>query len=264
MIYEQNFDGVDQQNFDEAVKWYRQSLNGGLEEPEKLDIDDLPLAKIVFEIHSVLENLRIKDANNISLTHFTSFEVFKKVIQKGTVKTLRLNDIDSCNDPKEGKTLFEFLKHDEFKKYVDKSNNEKDSYPLVLSFCDGNPENLPMWNQYADHSKGVGLSLTKKSIKKLVSSGTMYRDNSKVAVSNPIEDSNKDLKSSAKDSSVESNKNSDNPQKNIFPTLYRVMYLPRNKEITEIDEGDLKIEYQQAFKNLQQAFKNSQQKFKKI
>ena len=41
------------------------------------------------------------------------------------------------------------------------------------------------------------------------------------------------------------------------------MYLPRNKEITEIDEGDLKIEYQQAFKNLQQAFKNSQQKFKK-
>ena len=30
--------------------------------------------------------------------------------------------------------LFEFLKYDEFKKYVDKSTNEKDSYPLVLSF----------------------------------------------------------------------------------------------------------------------------------
>ena len=25
---------------------------------------------------------------------------------------------------------------------------------------DGNPENLPMWNTYADNSKGVGLSLT--------------------------------------------------------------------------------------------------------
>ena len=178
------FRNNDEQDFDKAVKWYRQSLNGGLEELRKINIDNLPLAKIVFEIHSVLENLRIKDADNISLTHFTSFEVFKKVIQKGTVKTLRLNDIDSCNDPKEGKTLFEFLKHDEFKKYVDKSNNEKDSYPLVLSFCDGNPENLPMWNQYADRSKGVGLSLNKDSIEKLVSSFTMYRDNLKGAVSN--------------------------------------------------------------------------------
>ena len=42
------------------------------------------------------------------------------------------------------------------------------------------------------------------------------------------------------------------------------MYLPRNKEITEIDEGDLKIEYQQAFKNLQQALKHLQEAVKQI
>ena len=151
-----------------------------LAKQEKPNIKKMPtLAKIVFEIHSVLENLRIKYIDvfldKISLTHFTSFEVFKKVIEKEKVNKLRLNDINSCNDPMEGKTLFECLKHDEFKNYT-----YKDSYPLILSFCDGNPENLPMWNQYADHSKGVGLSLTEDSIKKLVSSGTMYRDNSKV------------------------------------------------------------------------------------
>ena len=162
-MYEQG-DGV-KKDYNKAVKWYRYSLNGWDNKQEKHKIDDLPLAKIVFEIHSVLKELKVNNFRDISLTHFTSFEVFKKVIEKKTVNKLRLNDVNSCNDPMEGKTLFECLEHDEFKNYT-----YKDSYPLILSFCDGNPENLPMWNTYADNSKGVGLSLTEDSIEKLINS----------------------------------------------------------------------------------------------
>ena len=195
-------------------------------ESEKTKIEKIPtLAKIVFEIHSVLKELKVNNFRDISLTHFTSFEVFKKVIEKETVNKLRLSDVNGCNDPMEGKTLFECLEHDEFKNYT-----YKDSYPLILSFCKGNPENLPMWNTYADNSKGVGLSLTKKSIEKLI---------------NP-----------SKNSSEKNYLNLDNSQQATLQNLYEVMYLPRNKKITEIKEGDLKIEDQfEALKHLQEAVK---------
>jgi hypothetical protein len=223
-IYERGACGV-KKDFNEAVKWYRYSLNRGLTGQPKPKIDNLPLASIVFEIHSVLKELKVNNFRDISLTHFTSFEVFKKVIQKGIVNKLRLSDVNGCNDPMEGKTLFECLEHDEFKNYT-----YKDSYPLILSFCDGNPENLPMWNTYADNSKGVGLSLTEDSIKKLI---------------NP-----------SKNFPVKIDINLDNSQQATLPNLYNVMYLPRNKEITEIKEEDLKNKKQfKALKHLQEAVK---------
>ena len=178
----------------------------GLLKQEKPKIDKMPtLASIVFEIHSVLKELKVKNFREISLTHFTSFEVFKKVIEKEIVNKLRLSDVNGCNDPMEGKTLFECLKHDEFKNYT-----YKDSYPLILSFCDGNPENLPMWNTYADNSKGVGLSLTKNSIENLINS--------------------------SKNSSEKIDISLDNSQQATLPNLYKVMYLPRNKKIKKIQK----------------------------
>jgi len=208
-------------DIDKAVIWYRRSLNGGFEKYGKSLINhNQPLAKIVFEIHSVLEELKIKDSeiDKISLTHFTSFDVFKKVIQKDGVKTLRLQDIDGCNDPMEGRTLFECLEHDDFKNY-----DVKDSYPLILSFCDGTPENLPMWNTYADNATGVGLKINKKSIQDLAYSEIQYT-------------------------------NLNNSPQATFPTLYQVMYLPRNKKIKEITQENLKIKKQfEALKALQKA-----------
>ncbi len=239
-------DGVEK-DIDKAVIWYRRSLNGGFGKDGKALInhinqnDTLPLAKIVLALHSVLEELKIKDddkdddINNISLTHFTSFDVFKKVIQKDGVKTLRLQDIDGCNDPMEGKTLFECLEHDYFKNYY-----VKDSYPLILSFCNGTPENLPMWNTYADNATGVGLKINKKSIKDLARLGIQSQGDSAIA------DNATGVGLSVNQESIKKLAYSETQytNSNNSPTLYKVMYLPRNKNIIDITEEDLKIKKQ--------------------
>ena len=147
-----------------AVKYYKMSFNGGFEIEGEVELP--PLAKIISIIHKIFKEQRV-DENKLepiaSITHFTSVDVLKKLLEDPNEKKglLRVQNIDGCNDPMEGKTLYERLDIPDLE-----CPDMNDSYPLILSLCEGSPENLPMWNTYADNAKGVALGLDKKSLKK--------------------------------------------------------------------------------------------------
>ena len=184
-------------NLDEAIKYYRCSLNGGLHNVTEKIVNIPDLGKVVVHIHEILKLLLVNDTAKLSLTHFTTLSTFEKVINKERVEKLRLQNIDGCNDPMEGKTLFEWFNIESVN-----APDMEDSYPLILSLCKGSPENLPMWNTYADNSTGVGLSLSDVSIKELTECKDPYADNL-LSIS---------------------------PKEYKKPALYNVLYLPRECE----------------------------------
>ena len=120
---------------------------------------------ISVKVRQILSQRRIEGKTHDKLTHFISFNTFEKIfsIENNEVKSkaehecnkkeyiLRLNNITGCNDPDEGQACFDIFD-------LKTPSELADSYPLVLSFCRGSPENLPMWHMYADNAKGVALN----------------------------------------------------------------------------------------------------------
>ena len=226
----ENGEGVEKK-LQTAVKYYKMSFNGGFEIKGKEKLP--PLAKIISIIHKIFKEQRV-DENKLksiaSITHFTSVDVLKKLLEDPNEKKgledpnenkgledpnenkgfLRIQNIDGCNDPMEGKTLYEWLKIDGIV-----CSDMNDSYPLILSMCEGSPENLPMWNTYADNSNGVALGIKKDSLKKYTQSNKhyiMYGD-----------DSDKNATGDKKNTfSKEKTKDE------LLPMLYNVLYINRD------------------------------------
>ncbi len=142
------------QNYEKAIAYYRQSFNGGLN-VQQFELNLSPLAEITKKTHDILKDLEItrKDVDIQTVTHFTSFNVYEEIFNnENGIQPLHMSNVDGCNDPDEGKVLFEQLRAGENTPHID-------SYPLITSFCRDTPENLPMWHMYADDAKGVALVL---------------------------------------------------------------------------------------------------------
>ena len=196
----------------EAVKYYKMSFNGGFEIDGKVELP--PLAKIISIIHKIFEKQRV-DKDKLepiaSITHFTSVDVLKKLLEDPNEKKglLRVQNIDGCNDPMEGKTLYQWLNIDDIE-----CPDMNDSYPLILSLCEGSPENLPMWNTYADNAKGVALGIKKGSLKKYTENKEHYIINKNYAT----------YTTAYGISRTDAEKNL---QSKKIPILYRVLYVNR-------------------------------------
>lgn len=123
--------------------------------------------------------------NNI-LYHYTSLEVLQKILETGDKKSIALwaTQIKYLNDPKEYLIAIEELQkkliiYDDSlpnassKNLKEKLNDKKmrffewenigDDFPYIISFTDQD-DNLPMWNQYANNSKGVTIGFDKNKI----------------------------------------------------------------------------------------------------
>lgn len=118
--------------------------------------------------------------------HYTSLETFYKIIEgvKGSNITLRATDVNYLNDYTEHTIAVGLLKDKliEYDKSLDKNkelatllNDKRMSFfryddieylhPLIISFSE-NWDNLPMWNTYANNSKGVALGFDKAKLSK--------------------------------------------------------------------------------------------------
>lgn len=121
--------------------------------------------------------------------HYTSLETFCKIIEgvKGSNITLRATDVNYLNDYTEHTIAVGLLKDKliAYDKSLDKGktknlatllNDKRMSFfryddieylhPLIISFSE-NWDNLPMWNTYADNSKGVALGFDKAKLSQL-------------------------------------------------------------------------------------------------
>ena len=224
-----------------AVKYYKMSFNGGFEIKGKEELP--PLLKIISIIHKIFEKQRV-DENKLksiaSITHFTSVDVLKKLLEDTNEKKslLRVQNIDGCNDPMEGKTLYQWLDIPDLE-----CPDMNDSYPLILSLCEGSPENLPMWNTYADNAKGVALGVDKNSLVEYTENKEHYIINKNYATDTPAYE--------IPIIDVETNL-----QSKKIPILYRVLYVNRPSGDVE-SEPNTSYELFDELKNVVQDEANS-------
>ena len=136
--------------------------------------------KIAIAVAKILniQEIDLKKEKDKAVSHFTSINVLKEILpcpeddfsnktkqhnntleknKTYKINPLRLSNIHGCNDPDEGQVLFEKLD------LVIPSDVDS-SYPLITCFCSGKKENLPMWNTYANNSKGVVLRFNREDL----------------------------------------------------------------------------------------------------
>ena len=117
--------------------------------------------KLLKCINDIKKHLEIKiDYDNLKLGHYTSMSTIKYLISEEK-KYLRLTNSRQLNDPMEGKTLFEYLFHEEMSQEFVQSN-------IYISSATTELDSLPMWKQYTKDVDGVSLEYSNSYLKKIL------------------------------------------------------------------------------------------------
>lgn len=116
---------------------------------------------------------KLKDSENrLSIGHYTSLDILGFLIDEDVEgidekykNKLRLTNARMLNDPMEGKALFEYL-NDGNEDYINLNNYGNNK--IYLLSASSMTDNLPMWKQYADDTKGVFLEFSKEFVKSII------------------------------------------------------------------------------------------------
>lgn len=213
--------------------------------------------ELLYSIYELWKSLRLnKENEDMNIYQYTNEVVLNNLI--GNQK-LRLTPADYQNDPKEGKTLFDFLKEKAgentgFKKFIEDISKSGDNVAFIRCFTELE-DDLIMWNSsYAQNGAGIAIGIKTEKINKGISGGLpniveIFPDTSLFKSQDKEKTKGSEIPSNPKQNSYPK----DIPIENIG--LYEVLYLPPDKEALQLLTKD-EILYKETLESLKE-FDNS-------
>ena len=168
--------------------------------------------------------------NSEEYGHYTKIETLTnhliKTIKSGNSSEpayLRLTNSKQLNDPMEGRAIYDYLE-------IENSSDCYQSSNVFLSSMTTISDSLPMWQEYAEESKGAFLQYDKKYLQQIIEHDSLefvrifYLNSTREDDSDIIQKLN-DLKELIQELKARHTEESRKVQSNIFKNLAKISYL---------------------------------------